>query len=103
MSPNVKRPRLGHSPLFSAISAGHDDMALMLIKRGADVNFADNNRSTPLMWAACNCRSIRLVKALVDAGADVNAKAKEGNTPLQSAEISRCGEIVHLLKNAGAK
>ncbi len=103
MSPNVKRPRLGHSPLFSAISAGHDDLALMLIKRGADVNFADNSQSTPLMWAARNCRSIRLVEALVNAGADVNAKAKGGNTPLQSAEIFRCREIAHLLKSAGAK
>ncbi len=103
MSPNVKRPRLGHSPLFSAITAGHDDMALMLIKRGADVNFTDNSRSTPLMWAARNCRSIRLVKALVNAGADVNAKAKGGNTPLQSAEIFRCGEIADLLKSAGAR
>ena len=103
MSTNVKRPRLGHSPLFAAVMAKHDDIALMLIQKGADVNFKDNNHSTALMWAAQNCGSISLVKALLNAGADVNAKAKGGNTPLQSAKIFQCEDIMQLLKKAGAK
>lgn len=103
MSPNVQRPRLGHSSLFAAILAKHEDMALMLIEKGADVNFRDDNKSTPLMWAAENCKSVRLVKALVASGADVNARAKGGNTPIQSAGIHRCDEIAQILKKAGAK
>ena len=60
-------------------------------------------QSTPLMWAAENCKSVPLVKALVNAGADVNAKAKGGGTPLMMAEVFKCDEIVNILKKAGAK
>ena len=103
MSPNVKRPRFGHSPLFTAVMGHRDKIALMLIKKGSDVNFKDINQSTPLMWAARNCRSIPLVQALVNAGADVNAKAKGGGTPLMSAKVNHCKEIVRILNEGGAK
>jgi len=82
MSPNVKRPRLGHSPLFTAVMGHHDKIALMFIKIGGDVNFKDENGSTPLMWAVRDCKSVPLVNALVTTGADVNARAKGGGTPL---------------------
>lgn len=103
MSPNVKRPGFGHSPLFTSIMGHQDDMAMMFIELGGDVNFKDENQSTPLMWAVGNCKSVRLVKALVKAGADVNAKAKGGGRPLESAKVFKCDEIVKILKKAGAK
>ncbi len=103
MSPNVKRPRLGHSPLLAAIIAKQEAIALMLIQRGADVNFRDANQATPLMWAARNCKSVRVVKALIQAGARVNARAKGGDTPLLSSKASRCNKITKILKKAGAR
>ena len=103
MPPNVNRPRFGHSPVFAAVMGNRDDIALMFIKAGGDVNFKDENGSTPLMWAAENCKSVPLVKALVNAGADVNARAKGGATPLMMAEVRQCKEIVKILKKAGAK
>ena len=103
MSPNVKRPGFGHSPLFTSIMGHQDDMAMMFIELGGDVNFKDENQSTPLMWAVGNCKSVPLVKALVKAGADVNATAKGGGRPLESAKVFKCNEIVKILKKAGAK
>ncbi len=42
------------------------------------------------------------VQALLDAGADVNAKDNEGWTALHEAEIGGHTEVVEILKNAGA-
>ena len=55
------------------------------------------------MNAAGNCKSIALVKSLVKAGADVNAKAKGGGTPLMFAEAMKCSENEKILRKAGAK
>ena len=46
---------------------------------------------------------IDTVKALLEAGADLNAKDKEGKTALMYAKEKNHTEIVHLLKKAGAK
>jgi len=65
------------------------DAAELLLKKGADVNEASNTgRSegyTCLMMAARNNHP-ELVKFLVKNGTDVNAKAKDGKTPLSLAE-----------------
>jgi len=103
ISPNVKRPRLGHSPLFTAVMGRHDQMAQMFLRVGGDPNFKDENGATPLLNAAGNCKSIALVKSLVKAGADVNAKAKGGGTALMYAEIMKCSENEKILRKAGAK
>jgi len=43
------------------------------------------------------------VQALLKAGADPNAKAKAGATPLMFAEIFGRTEIAEILRKAGAK
>ena len=103
MSPNVRRPGFGHSPLYTAASSRQDEISLMLIEKGANVNFRDEYGTTPLMWAAENCKSDPLVKALVNVGADINAKARGGGTALTGAQVHKCDEIVRILIKAGAK
>jgi len=43
------------------------------------------------------------VKALLDAGTDVNAKDKDGGTALKFADSRGYTEIVEILKQAGAR
>ncbi len=58
--------------------------------------------SFPLIDAA-EKGQIERVKALLEAGADVNAKANDGRTALMWAEDSGHNEIVEILKKAEAK
>lgn len=102
ISPDLKRPNSsGHAPLFLAVSHGHDDVALLLIEAGADVN-GDSDIGIPLIWAAERCNSVELVQDLIAAGADVNAKARGGGTPLMMAKTFKCAEIEEILVAAGA-
>ena len=75
----------------------------LLLRRGAHPdapNPLDGN--TALMMAA-NRGAIDVVRMLIAAGADVNAKAKDGWTPLEAATMIGDEEIVELLKRAGAR
>jgi ankyrin repeat protein len=83
------------SPLLLATINGHFDLAMQLVKRGADVKVASTAGATPL-YAAINTRwlprsrfpqpqavqvqqttHIELMTALLDAGADVNVRLKK--------------------------
>src|ERR1017187_2381553 len=64
----------GYPALGLAVFFGHDDIAWMLIERGADVNAASHNsqRVTPLHAAAAR-HSTKLVGDLLARGADPDA------------------------------
>ena len=57
------------------------------IKNGANVEAADNDRMTALMYAAGANPNPEVITALIKAGADVNAKDKNGFTPLIYAAL----------------
>lgn len=101
--PNVKRPRLGHSPLYAAVIGHQYDIAQLFIDKGADVGFKAENGLTPLILAAGSCQSASLVKALINAGADVNARSRSGETPLMAAKGMNCHNNIGMLKRAGAR
>ena len=58
---------------------------------------------TPLHWAAESSNSPALVRALLDSGANIEAKDNDGGTPLHwAAESSSSPDVVRALLDAGA-
>jgi len=68
--------------------SGHQDVAFFLIEQGADVTVTDRIGRTPL-HAAVETRRISLAQALIDAGADVNARFVTAPPPLRGDYLSR--------------
>lgn len=66
-------------------SAGKNQVANLLIEKGADVNIADRTGTTPLHLAA-KYRTPELVDLLIKHGADVNQKDENNKTALDLAE-----------------
>ncbi|MBZ5601354.1 MAG: ankyrin repeat domain-containing protein [Acidobacteriia bacterium] len=83
--------------LFTALRNG--DMAAVRSARAADVNVANANGETPLMYAAMYS-SPEAVEMLIARGADVNAKTSAGTTALMLGTGN--AEKVRLLIAAGA-
>src|SRR3984885_14004668 len=127
----------GVSPLLMAIANNHIDVARLLLDHGADVKATDWWGRTPL-WTAVDLRdlevnktddngvdrpaALQLIQALLDRGANVNARTKEvpplrrwlmpisdlswvdvtGQTAFLRAAISADLTVMHLLLDKGA-
>ncbi len=79
---NTKEPLGGSTPLISAITFNHTEIAKSLINAGADLEIQNNDGSSPLHVAAFFCR-VELVQLLVDAKVDQSKKNKFGATALE--------------------
>jgi ankyrin repeat protein len=111
------------TPLMVAVANGSVDAVKLLLSRGARVNDVSGlgevilhaparakngtlalGSFTPLLLAA-PAGSTELVKTLVDAGADVNAKDMRGMTPLMLAIATDHYDLekIHLLIDKGAQ
>ena len=99
-NPNVPDPRGGATPLMYAAAVGSVEAMTRLIDGGANVNAANSQGATALMWGATEMAKVRL---LLGRGADAKAVAKSGKTALALAAASdRSGDIVRLLLTNGA-
>lgn len=74
-----------------------------LVAAKAKVDVTDMNNSTPLIWAMNPGCPAEVTKTLIDAGANVNAKAKGGGTPMMLAKVYNRADVIKLLQAAGAK
>jgi len=94
-------------PLIRAASMGYIQTMTVLLQKGVDVNAADNNGQTALMFmagpGAGNDNSLAVVKFLLARGARVNAEKDGVSSPLHSACYGGNVEIVKALLAAGAK
>lgn len=76
----------------------------LLLANGADVNLVAGWKRTPLHSAVLYCTEA-MVRAMIDAGADIHANSSEEGTPLQRAASRESGSmpIVCALLEAGAE
>ena len=83
---------------------GQNEIAELLIAKGADVNTKDEEESTPLHYAASQgFAHEEIAELLIDKGADVNAKNNKGITPLDVAITRHWTHIADLLRKHGGK
>ncbi|QBG48765.1 ankyrin repeat domain-containing protein [Verrucomicrobia bacterium S94] len=93
------RNRRGATLLIQAIRSGRQDMVDFLLIRRPDVNTADRDGKSALMYAV---GEPDLVERLLEAGASPNAVDNAGNTPLLLAVQERAERSCALLLCYGA-
>ena len=94
------RDRRGARLLMHAAAFGSLDAMKLLLDAGADVNAKNSFDATALMWGAGDPAKVRL---LVERGAEVSVRSKQGRTPLSLA-ATHSGNVgaVRLLLEQGA-
>ena len=98
----VKAPDIS---LFEAALEGDLDAVKQHIAAGTDLNLKDpnpeGNKDTALAMAAAFGKTDVAI-ALIEGGADLDARNKDGNTPLHSASFLCYQDIVQALVDKGA-
>jgi ankyrin repeat protein len=99
--------RYDGTALIAAAHLGHAEVVKMLIAAGAPLNHVNNLGWTALMESIVlgngGSNHNATLKALVDAGADVNIADRQGITPLQHARRRGYVEMARILESAGAR
>ena len=105
-----------HTPLSCALNSyrnaytpKHREVVKTLVAYGVDVNQIDPSGQDPMYCTPLQLAVLRndteTAKLLIDNGADVNLKVKEGycRNAMEIAEKNGNKELIELLKSAGAK
>jgi uncharacterized protein len=99
--------RYDGTALIASAHLGHVEVVKMLIAAKAPLNHVNNLGWTALMEAVVlgngGGNHTATVRALVEAGCDVNIADKQGTTPLQHARRRGYVEMARILENAGAR
>ena len=99
--------RYDGTALIAAAHLGHAEVVKMLITAKAPLNHVNNLGWTALMESIVlgngGANHTATLRALVEAGADVNLADRQGATPLQHARRRGYVEMARILENAGAR
>jgi len=99
--------RYDGTALIAAAHLGHDAVVRTLIRAGAPLDHVNNLGWTAVIESIVlgdgGPRHVATLKALVDAGANVNLADRHGTTPLALARERGFREMVVLLEKAGAR
>lgn len=96
-----------HTPLMCACagkhagSKGYRETVKLLLARGADVHAVDPEYGTTALLRSIFSNDVEIVRMVLDAGADVNAATKDGETALMGAAVGKL-DIAKLLIERGA-
>jgi len=103
---------IGDTAVHLAAAGYRVEIVRLLLAAGADPNAAGNHRrSGPLHYAADGYISgpawdakmqVATLRCLLDAGAEINSRDKNGATPLHRAVRTRCALAVRCLLHAGS-
>ena len=103
--PNVKTAG-GHTPLYCVANecsgAGGGNIVRALVRAGAQVNVPSGVKRCTALHMAARRGNTEVAEVLVDCGADIEARDKSGDTPLQRAKNCRKAGVVSLLAARGA-
>jgi len=93
--------------LIAAAHLGHVDVVQTLIRAGAPLDHVNNLGWTALIESIVlgdgGLRHTETLRALIDAGANVNLPDRNGQTPLALAQARGHVAMVMLLQQAGAR
>ncbi|KAM4851727.1 fibronectin type 3 and ankyrin repeat domains protein 1 isoform 2-T2 [Thomomys bottae] len=93
----------GCTALHWATDGGHCPVIEWMIKEGCEVDVMDTGSGwTPLMRVSAVSGSQKVASILIDAGANVNVRDKDGKTPLMVAVLNNHEQLVQLLLDRGA-
>jgi uncharacterized protein len=99
--------RYDGTALIAAAHLGHDGVVRQLIAAGAPLDHVNNLHWTAVIEAIVlgdgGPRHQATLKALIDAGANLQLKDRLGNTPLQLARSRGHSQMVGMLEKAGAR
>jgi ankyrin repeat protein len=103
---NITSPYQG-TALIAAAHLGHDEVVRTLIAAKAPLDHVNNLGWTAVIESIVlgdgGKRHVATLKALVDAGANVNLADRSGGTPLALAKRRDFKEMVEILEKAGAR
>jgi ankyrin repeat protein len=100
----AKAPKAPKAPkdLATLVQSGDTKLALEQIQAGADINRAQPDGTTPLMWAVYRT-DYEVAQALLAKKANVNTTNEFGATPLTEAARQADARLVKMLLDGGAK
>lgn len=90
------------TPLVLAAGEGHTDMVKKLLSLGVSPNQGKNFIGNSALAAACLSGNLSVVKALLEAGADINSSNKQGENAYDIAHNHEKEDILSILQSYGA-